>query len=550
MAKNKMELYERLTAYGRTDACPFHMPGHKRNGDRFFFGNPFSFDITEIDGFDNLHHATGILKEAMEQAADIYGSERSYFLVNGSSSGLLTAISACVSRGGRLLVARNCHKAVYHGIFLRGLKPSYLCPEGLADWGAAGAVTAEMVETALKKNPEAEAVLLTSPTYEGICSDIGSIAEISHAHGIPLIVDSAHGAHLPFMEKQNPSGTAEFPASALSKGADLVVESLHKTLPSLTQTAILHKKSGLVDEARLEYYLQVYQSSSPSYVLMASIDNCLSYMDGKEGKAAMEAYGAALSALRENIAGLAHIHLMTERESRVPGTENREAERNVYYDPSKIVIRADGIGGTALYDCLRLSYHIQPEMCTETYVILMTSVADTAEMYRRLFSALEEIDRRCGNREPLGGAEPEEQADGNQPDGRVSTQKPGEQARASKPERSEKRADEPEPKEPVRAPQSEQPKKRVGFPPVILPMPQVVLPPGETEERTSRSLPERECAGRVSCEFAYIYPPGVPLLAPGELVTEEIVKILERYRESGLEVIGPQTAGRLKVLEE
>ena len=208
----RLDLYEQLTAYGRTDMLPFHMPGHKRNSGIFGFNDLFSFDITEIDGFDNLHHADGILREAMEEAAQIYGSERSWFLVNGSSSGLLAAVSACVKRGGTILVARNCHKSIYHGIFLRGLTPSYLCPAGIPGFGAAGAVTPEMVRQGLRDCPQAEAVLITSPTYEGVCSDIAGIAEAAHDHGIPLIVDGAHGAHFSFWSTEQNEASEEYAA--------------------------------------------------------------------------------------------------------------------------------------------------------------------------------------------------------------------------------------------------------------------------------------------------------------------------------------------------
>lgn len=462
-------LYEKLTAYGKTDACPFHMPGHKRNGEKFCFQNPFSFDITEIDGFDNLHHPTGLLKDTMEQAAAVYGSEKTYFLVNGSSCGILAAVSACVRPGGKLLMGRNCHKSVYHGLFLRGLRPVYLCPPVIADWGVNGGISPEEISRALEENPDAEAVLLTSPTYEGICSDIGAIAEIVHAHGIPLIVDSAHGAHFPFRKKGEIS---IFPASALEQGADIVIESLHKTLPSLTQTAVLHKKSALVKEQDLEWYLQIYQSSSPSYVLMASIDSCISYMAGKEGQADMAEYEENLKVFRKKLENLKYIRLLTGEES---GKKSGTA-----YDASKLVIRGEFLSGTQLYDILREEYQIQPEMCTETYVILMTSSADTKAVFHRLAAALVDIDKKkarsCG-----------------------------------------------------KSPEA-----------VVIPVPQVVFTPAEAKEKDTICCTWEEVLGAVSAEFAYLYPPGIPVLVPGEKITGEILGVLERYRKSGLEIQGLQ----------
>ena len=454
------------------------MPGHKRKGERFSFENPYSFDITEIDGFDNLHHPEGILKESMEQAAAVYGSEKSYFLVNGSSCGLLAAISACVPAGGKILVARNCHKSVYHGLILRGLVPVYLCPDGVPQWGMSGPVSPELVEELLLKNPDSKAVLLTSPTYEGICSDVEAVCRIVHRYGIPVIIDAAHGAHFQF-------GRGSFPESALSMGADLVIESLHKTLPSLTQTAVLHKKSKFVDEKRLEWYLQVYQSSSPSYVFLASIDSCISYMAGEEGQRAMAVYEEALGGLRNKIKGLSHIRLFSDREAGA-----------FCLDPSKLVIRADGLAGPELYGRLRTQYRIQPEMCTETYVILMTSVADEEEDFQSLFGALADLDRFC------------------------------EELRLSGEDRA--------------------------LFAVSLPEPQVVLTPAAAMESSLCSLDIAECEGRISGEFAYIYPPGIPVLAPGERITGEVLSVLFAYRNHGLSILGPESpdGDRLLTVEE
>ncbi|QNM04510.1 aminotransferase class I/II-fold pyridoxal phosphate-dependent enzyme [Qiania dongpingensis] len=475
-------LYDKLVSYGKTDACPFHMPGHKRDGKTFRFENPFSFDITEIDGFDNLHHPEGILKEAMEQAALTYGAEKSYFLVNGSSGGILAAISACVRPRGKILMARNCHKSAYHALFLRGLRPEYLCPPAVSDWGMCGGVSAEDVEKALSEHPDAEAVFVTSPTYEGICSDIRKISETAHSHGVPLIVDSAHGAHLPFRKK---SGESIFPVSAVEAGADIVIESLHKTLPSLTQTAILHKRSDMVKERDLEWYLQVYQSSSPSYVLMASIDSCISYMGSEDGKRAMIKYESSLEGIRRTFTELSHIRLLSERESDIGG--------GVCYDPSKLVIRGETMSGPKLYELLREEYHIQPEMCTEIYVILMTSVADSDQAFKRLKNALKDIDKKMA-------------ADSGWP--------------------FRKKA-------------------------VFLPRPQVVLAPAETEGNKMRACRKEDSEGQISGEFAYIYPPGVPVLAPGERITGEVLEVLSSYSENGFEILGLEDSGggTIRVLE-
>lgn len=214
-------LYEKLVAYGAGDACPFHMPGHKRNMGKWGFADPFSFDITEIDGFDNLHHAEGILKAAQERAARVYGARRTFFLINGSSAGILAAVSACVSKGGKLLMARNCHKAVYHAASLLDLETVYVYPEQERRYGLNGGISPERVERLLEEHPGVQAVIVTSPTYDGVVSDIRKIAQIVHERGLFLIVDEAHGAHLAFLPY--------FPDSALDLGADVAIQSVHKT---------------------------------------------------------------------------------------------------------------------------------------------------------------------------------------------------------------------------------------------------------------------------------------------------------------------------------
>ena len=286
-------LYKKLESYGQSDYYPFHMPGHKRNrassADDFLFER----DITEISGFDNLHHAEGILKDAMDEAAAIYGTDRSWYLVNGSTCGILSAVFATTENGGKILTARNCHKAVYHAICLNRLEAEYLYPEEITEFGINGGIRAEDVRKALEKDAmhcagnsgdvrgkitKIQAVLITSPTYEGVVSDIRAIADAAHEYGIPLIVDEAHGAHLEYADQCH-----SFPKSALEYGADIVIQSLHKTLPCFTQTAILHVKGKLVDQDRISRYLSMFQTSSPSYLFMAGMERCLKFMEENKG---------------------------------------------------------------------------------------------------------------------------------------------------------------------------------------------------------------------------------------------------------------------------
>ena len=264
--KNSPVLYKNLRNYAKTDFYPFHMPGHKRRmqwAGASSFPNPYEIDITEIEGFDNLHHPEGIIRESMDWAASLYGAHKTYYLINGSSSGILSAVSGTVPDSGTILISRNCHKSVYHGIYLKSLKSEYIYPQYSEEYGIQCGLDPEEIELMLKKNRYISAVLMVSPTYDGIVSDVKAVSEICHKNHIPLIVDEAHGAHFRYGDI--------FPVPALESGADVVIQSVHKTLPCFTQSALLHLREGYIDTEKIERYLQIYQSSSPSYVLMAEI---------------------------------------------------------------------------------------------------------------------------------------------------------------------------------------------------------------------------------------------------------------------------------------
>ena len=215
------EIYDLLINLEKREYNPFHMRGHKRNMKGQTFGDIAGIDITEIDGFDNLHGADGILLDAERRANSLYGSEETFFMVNGSTGGVLSAVSAVTDSGDTILAARNCHRSLYHAAYLKHLDLKYIYPENLDSFDFAGAIDPNEVEA--KIDSSVKAVFVTSPTYEGVVSDIASIAEIAHKHGIPLIVDEAHGSHFGFCEK--------VPESSVHQHADIVIHSVHKTLP-------------------------------------------------------------------------------------------------------------------------------------------------------------------------------------------------------------------------------------------------------------------------------------------------------------------------------
>ena len=371
------KLYKKLERYGQSDYYPFHMPGHKRNPDSVRGDFPFERDITEIEGFDNLHHPEDILLEAQKNVSKLYGTKESYYSVNGSTAALLAAISAAVPRKGQILVARNCHKAVYHAMYLRELKPTYIYPQMDMKWWINGGIFPDKVERCLAENPEIKAVLITSPTYDGVVSDVKAIAEITHKYEIPLIVDEAHGAHFHFSNY--------FPTSAVELGADLVIQSFHKTLPAMTQTAILHNCSDRVDGRLIRRFMGIYQTSSPSYILMASIDACIDTM-AAEGYEMFREFTKMLEQARKRLSQCRYICL-ADPEKDVNGVFD--------YDRSKLIFSTvnSTLTGAQLYDILLERYHIQMEMETETYSLALAAVGDREEGFERLCQAIEEIDR-------------------------------------------------------------------------------------------------------------------------------------------------------------
>ena len=496
--KEEELLINRLRAYGESPIYPFHMPGHKRlkacNGrqgavrEGMDFPNPFLTDITEVEGFDNLHHAQGILKTSMEWAAKIYGADRTWYLVNGSTCGILAAVCGCTQSGGRILMSRNCHKAAYHAAYLNHLDITYVYPQNIPELGIQGGILPEDVEKLLSEHRDIQAVLLVSPTYDGIVSDIERIGEIVRRAGIPLIVDEAHGAHFHFGKC--------FPKSALDQGADVVIQSVHKTLPSLTQTSLLHVKakgpegSFLADPQKIGRYLSIFQSSSPSYVLMASIENSIFCMERMRREGRIEDYGRRLAALRSRLVSMQHLKLADQDLKGTAGIAD--------LDIAKLVISTRGtrLSGENLSSILREKYGLEMEMCGADYVTAITSVFDSEEGLKRLEKALMEIDREA------------------------SSLKEGEDMR----------------------------EEETAWNMEV----QAVLPLREAMDGPFRELPLAESIGSISAEFVYLYPPGIPILAPGEKIGYNILRVIETYIEKGLPVQGlaDESLKTIRVLEE
>lgn len=450
-------LYDKLKQYAGDGYIPFHMPGHKRNTRKFGMGDELNRDITEIDGFDDLHYPQGIIREIEKNAAKVYGTRGSFYLVNGSSCGILAAVSAAVQADKTIIAARNSHKSVYNSITINHLTPHYLYPEVL-EFGMMGEIEAGQVEQALWETGS-RVVLLTSPTYEGIVSDVEAIAGICHKNGAVLIVDEAHGAHFAFH--------SEFPKNAVQCGADIVIESLHKTLPCYTQTAILHVNSERVDLDKIKRFCSIYQTSSPSYLFMGGINQCIDYMTSNEGKRENQIYLQELKKFRKRLENLKNIKLMGG---------------NFFdYDISKVVLCCKR-RGTFLYEQLLRKYHIQLEMAADDYVIAMTSIGDKPEWYELFYNALTEIEAVLENQCCISNINMQERYDI------------------------------------IKA--------------------KIDMKPSEAFESEGELVDWSMCAGRTAQEILYAYPPGIPLVYPGERFTKELIARIEENRQAGVTIKG------------
>lgn len=434
---------------------PLHMPGHKRRVWPAAGLGCAAWDMTEIDGADDLHEADGILADAMRRTAALYGSRRCWYLVGGSTVGLLAGVRALAPFGSEILMARNCHKAVYHAVELGQLRAHYLLPPIDPAFGVYGSVQPADVQAALEQHKNIRCVVITSPTYEGVISDIASIAQICHAHGVPLLVDEAHGAHyLPFAEPLGWQG------GAVAAGADVVVQSAHKTLPSLTQTAFLQVNGTLADDAEIERQLDVFETSSPSYPLLVSLDGCTTWL-AQQGKTAFAAWRKQLSNFDDAVRNLRHTPILCH------GADTLQDHPDFYaFDAGKILLRMGSRGAAFLRQ-----NGFEPEMVRGDDVLAMTSPCDAPDTLPRLAQVLQKWDDTAQN---------------------------------------------------------------LPSPALTLPHPgRAALPIGQAVLQSSRTLPMQQAAGRISAEYIWAYPPGVPLLAPGEEITPQFLTAARNLQSAG-----------------
>jgi len=463
--------YSGLLAYIAKHRASFHMPGHKRGRGvhpdfKAFLGeNVFLLDLTEVQGVDYLHKPTGILREAMDLLADAYGAKESFFLVNGSTVGNQAALMAVGGPGKKILIARNSHRSVVGGLILNGSIPVYLPADVDPELGITTSVSPEVLREYLDKN-DVDAVFLTNPNYYGVSGNIRELVDIVHEHGLPIVVDEAHGAHFHFHQA--------LPLSAVDAGADLVVQSTHKTLSSMTQSSWMHMNGDLVDVELLKAALRTLQSSSPNYVLMASLD---------VARMQMATEGAELLSSALNVA-----QYLREAINEIPGLQCFGRERVGKYgifdvDLTKITITVLGLGltGYKVEQLLNDELGVEVELSDPNNILAFVTIGDDYDNADKLIKAMSNLSERFfGKLPPLETA-------------------------------------------------------AVHTFPVL---PEVVLTPREAFFAEKKVVPFREAVGAISAESVVLYPPGIPVIAPGERITEESFDYVMKRKEEGAEVQG------------
>ena len=476
-------LLSALHAFISSDPAYFRIPAHRFSQgvdpelEKLLGASVFCADLTEAEGLDDLHAPSGAILKAEQLAAELWGSEECHFLVNGSTCGNEAMLLTCVKPGEKVLIARNVHKSVLMGLILSGAVPVWLQPEDLPGWEMDGPVSSEQVERTLSDNPDCRAVMLVSPTYYGVCSPLDEIARVCHDRKIPLLVDEAHGTHLYFMENA--------PAGALSAGADLVVQSVHKTGGSMTQSSLLHVQGGLIDRVRLRESLAMVMSTSPSYVLMASLDGARHQL-AVSGKELLKNASFLAEKCRKGLRGIRGIEV----------AENADA------DPLRIVFsaRSCGISGFALQRSLYQLAGISLELSDPVYAVAVITWGNTERDIRRLVDAVQKVAEDISDTEDAGGYYEDVLSE----------------------------------------------ERHCQF------SPDVVCTPRDAWYDAKESCALEAACGKIAAESVIPYPPGVPVLYPGERITEGLLRRLCRFRDTHTPLHGPEdpTLHKIRVLNK
>lgn len=461
-------IYEALEQFRRMRIVPFDVPGHKRGR-----GNPelsellgdrcVNIDVNSMKPLDNLCHPVSVIKAAEELAAEAFGAAHTFLMVGGTTSAVQSMALACCKKGDKIIMPRNVHRSIINALVLCGARPVYVNPDVDRHLGISLGMKVEQVEQAIRDNPDAVAVFVNNPTYYGICSDLRTIVEAAHSHGMKVLVDEAHGTHFYFGEN--------FPVTAMAAGADMASVSMHKSGGSLTQSSLLLVGKDM-HPGYVRQIINLTQTTSASYLLLSSLDISRRNL-ALRGREAFAKVAELAEYAREEINRIGGYYAF--------GDELVNRDSIFDFDPTKLSVHTLDIGlaGIEVYDILRDEYDIQIEFGDLGNMLAYLSIGDRKQEVERLVSALADIKRRYQ-------------------------------------------------------------KDKTGMLSQEYIPPRVVMTPQESFYAPKEQLPIQETEGRICSEFVMCYPPGIPILAPGEEITDEIIEYILYAKEKGCSMTGPE----------
>ncbi len=480
--QTKVPIFESLLNYVDNSTVPFHVPGHKKGigipeeFKNFIGKNAFMIDVTVFKSVDSLHNPVSSIRDAERLAADAYNADHTFFCINGTTVAIQAMIMSVVSEGDKILIPRNVHKSITAGIILSGATPIYMEPEIDEFLSISHGVSLETVRKSLKYNPDVKAVLIINPTYYGVTTDIKNISTLVHSYDIPLLVDEAHGPHLIFNEK--------LPICAMDADADICAQSTHKITSSLTQGSLLHVKSKYINPNKVRQVLNLLQTTSPSYIILASLD-CTRRQLALNGKELIEKSIELSNYARNEINKIDSLYCF--------GEELENGNGFFDFDPTKLTIncRKLGLTGYELDNILSTRYHIQLEMSDTYNGLAVGSFGDTKESIDALVRALKDIRKNT------------------------------------------------------------LPKDINNFSMNLPKIPKQILNPRQAFQANKRLVPVDQSINKISGEFLLTYPPGIPILCPGEIITSEIIEYVKYIKSLGLFIQGTEDPSikNIKILE-
>jgi arginine/lysine/ornithine decarboxylase len=449
------------------------MPGHKGGlgfletlRGKELYENLIKVDLTEVDGLDNLHHADGIIKESQQLLSEYYGSVKSYFLVNGSTSGNLAMIFSSFNEGDKIIVERNCHRSIFNAIVMRKLKPVYIKNKIHSKYDAPLPLDKEHFSSLISENKDAKGIIVTYPNYYGICLDLPYVVGIAKKYDMKVLVDAAHGAHF--------GATEGLPESPLKMGANMVVMSAHKTLPSLTQTAFLHMGEGN-DISNVDFYVSAFLSTSPSYMLLCSMDYARFYIE-EYGRRDYDELIKICQINREKINSLGRFYILGEEDLRDTSESHSEDNNKYTIDLTRYILNVPkGYSGHKLLEYLREN-KIQAEMSDSRNVILIFSPFNKDQDFKKLYIALKKCDINSLKQEYVNLIDYD--------------------------------------------------------------MPMSIMKPYEVMDKEKIMVELEDSEGKISGTAIVPYPPGIPLVMPGEKISASSIAVIQYYIQANVTVLG------------